>query len=100
MPDRERIRALAERVMRHVAEVTPPGLGRWGWDFSRPYVRPHEDPYLDALSTWAAEDTAETRANLQRAAERYVGAWKLAGTEWERAGRPGAPNVGRVEVEA
>ncbi len=98
MRDSERVRQVAERVAEKIRDVTPAGLGAHGWDFSRAYVQPHEDPYLDALNAWAQQDTPDTRKALQRAAERYVGAWKRAGEEWQRVGRPGAPN--REEVPA
>ena len=88
MPDSERVRQVAERVAEKIGDVTPAGLGAHGWDFSRAYVQPHEDPYLDALNAWAKEDMPDTREALQRAAELYVGAWKRAGEEWEAAGRP------------
>ena len=99
MRDSERVRPVAERVAAKIRDVTPAGLGAHGWDFSRAYVQHFEDPYLDALSAWArTDDTPDTRKALQRAAELYVGAWKRAGEEWQRVGRPGAPN--REEVPA
>ncbi len=96
MRDSEQVRQVAERVVRRIGEVTPTELGAHGWDFSRAYVQPHEDPYLDALNAWVEKDTPDTRETLQRAAELYVGAWKRAGEEWQRVGRPGAPNPEEV----
>jgi hypothetical protein len=98
MRDSERVRQVAERVFHRIGEVTPAGLGGHGWHFSRAYVQPREDPYLDALNAWAKKDTPDTRKALQRAAELYVGAWRRAGEEWEAAGCP-APD-GATEVEA
>ncbi len=98
MRDSERVGQVADRVLRKIGEVTPAGLGTYGFDFSRAYVQPHEDPYLDALNVWAQKDRPDTREALQRAVELYVGAWKRAGEEWQRVGRPGAPN--REEVPA
>lgn len=98
MPDQEQVRQVAERVVTKIRELTPKGLGAHGWEFSRPYVAPYEDPYLDALNAWAREDTPTTRQALQGSAERFVGAWKRAGEEWERSSHPKAP--GREEATA
>ena len=98
MHSEREVRQVTERVARRIGEVTPAELGAYGWDFSRAYVKPHEDPYLDALNAWTEKDTPDTREALQRAAELYVGAWKRAGEEWQRVGRPGAPT--REEVPA
>jgi hypothetical protein len=92
------VRELADRVARTIGEVTPADLGAHGWDFSRAYVQPYENPYLDGLNEWRAEDTPDTRETLQRAVELYVGAWKRAGEEWQRAGCPGAPSREAVPV--
>ena len=78
MSRREKVRIVSERVGRRIGEVTPAGLGAHAWDFTRPFVQPYEDPYLDALNAWKREDTDDTRATLQRAARLYIGAWKRA----------------------
>ena len=100
MRDSERVRQVAERVVHRIGEVTPAGLGAHGWHFSRAYVQPREDPYLDALSAWAKTDTPDTREALQRAVELYVGAWRRAGEEWEAAGRPMFDNANAGAVGA
>lgn len=93
------VRELAAKVVEHVEKVTPAGLGAHGWDFSRSFVAPTEDKYLDALNAWKCVDTPETRSTLDRAAGAYVDAWRRAGAAWGAAGRPGAPPTGH-EVTA
>ena len=88
MPDSERVRQVAERVAEKIGDVTPAGLGAHGWDFSRAYVQPHEDPYLDALNAWAKEDMPDTREALQRAAELYVGGLEASGRGVGSSGTP------------
>jgi len=88
MRDSERARQVAERVAEKIRDVPPERLGSDGWEFTRQHVQHFEDPYLDALNAWGREDSEETRARLRDAAERFVGAWRRAGEEWEAAGRP------------
>jgi len=96
MTTEERRRLICEKVSRRIAEVTPPGLGRWddAWD----RVRTPSDAFLDALAAYLEEDTPRTRDRIQRGADALVRAWRNAGQEWEAAGRPGAGD--REEVPA
>lgn len=77
----DRGRLVAEKVVRRIGEVTPPGLGRCdhAWDL----VEEPSDAFLDALAAWEEEDTSSTREDLQKAADDLVRAWRKAGEAWD-----------------
>ena len=86
MTTTERRRLICGKVSHRISEVTPPGLGRW--DGAWPLVAAPADLFLDALDAFLQEDTPGTRQRIQTAADDLVRAWRRAGEEWERAGRP------------
>ena len=84
----DRGRQILGKVVRRIGEVAPPGLGRWPEAWAT--IADPSDTFLDALATWEASDTSETRYTLRAAATEFVQAWRRAAEAWESDGRPGA----------
>ncbi|HKK08770.1 MAG TPA: hypothetical protein VKA44_07795 [Gemmatimonadota bacterium] len=83
MTRRERERLICQRVTRRIGEVAPEGIGRWdpAWEI----VAPPSDAFLDVLDAWLNDDSPDTRAALQAAADDLVRAWREAGRRYQEA---------------
>lgn len=75
---------IVRRIREAIERVVPEGME--SWDGVLPLVRGPTDRFLDALDVWLEEDTPETGAILQGAADNLVRAWKKAGM-WFLASR-------------
>lgn len=82
MADRHELaRKIARRVSERVRRVAPPGIGRWdpAWEI----VAAPSDHFMDALTAWEREATAETEERVRRTADELVEAWREAGRRFE-----------------
>lgn len=77
---------ICARLSRRISEVVPYGLGHWpeAWGM----IEAESDAFLDALSAFLADDTPDTRRWIQFRADELVRAWRRAGINWRKSGRP------------
>ena len=91
MTRHEKARIVAERVVRRIGELVPPGLGHWGPSWG--LVAVPSDVFFDRLKDWEVEDTPATRSKLEVASADLIEVWAEVGRQWEAAGRPSLDKI-------
>ena len=84
---RIRGKELCRRLCAEVAEIAPPGIGRW--EPAREITAPSDAAFVEALTAWEVDPGPATLASVRRAYRDVLDAWRRASADYARqsAGR-------------